>query len=177
MKTITIDEIIALEPRSAYPPERIRALAGGKEHWSALEILAWEDIPAEHRLRLVHREELINAPLLHEAACRYAERALARLPEPDPISVDLLALKRRWVRGEVSDEELAAARSAAVYAAVYATEAAARYAARDAAWNAATDAARNAARYAATDAAQEAAWEAERESQVAILRGLLEEAT
>jgi hypothetical protein len=201
MKTITIDEIIALKPCLAYPPERVRKLADmepGKREWTALEILARTDIPAEHRLWLVHREALIDTPILHEAACRYAERVLARLPEPDPISVDLLALKRRWVCGEATDEELRAAQNAArdatVYAAVYAAGYAAGYAAvyaaryaatdaasavalhitRNAARNAAAAAAWNAAVYAAREAAEAAAEAAEREAQVEILRGLLE---
>jgi hypothetical protein len=176
-KTITIDEIIALKPCPAYPPERVRKLAAmepGKDSWTALEILARENVPAADRLWLVHRESLIDAPILHEAACRYAERVLARLDTPDQTSIDLLALKRAWVRGEATDEELRAAQNAArdatVYAAGYAAGDAARYAATDAASAVALHITRNAAR----NAAAAAAWGAEREAQVEILRGLLE---
>jgi hypothetical protein len=169
MKTITVSQFLALDP--CYGEERIREIAGGKDEWSALDILALEDIPAEDRLWAVLREELTDAPMLHEFACRCAERALSRIESPDPRSVAAIETKRRWLRGEATDEKL------------YAAWAAARYAARDAAGEAAVAAARYAAWVAAWDAAvaaawaaaRAAAWDAEREWQIAELRGMLDE--
>ena len=51
--------------------------------------------------------------LLHEFACQCAEDSLALVENPDPRSVKAIAVKRAWLRGEATDEDLAAARAAA----------------------------------------------------------------
>jgi hypothetical protein len=98
------------------------------------------------------------APILHEGACVFAEQALRLIPNPAPRSVAAIAAKRAWLRGEITGEELAAARAAA----------------RDAAWDAAgdvsLDAAGDAARDAAWDAARAAAWAATRDAARAAAR-------
>lgn len=109
--------------------------------------------------------------ILHEFACQCAEDALALVEEPDPRSVAAIAAKRKWLAGKITDEELAAARSAAWAAARSAAEAA-RSAARAAAWAAAWSAA-SAARSAARRAA---AWAAAREKQDARLTEMVMEA-
>ena len=103
-------------------------------------------VSVEDRLWAVLREEFIPAAILHEFACRCAEKALELVPNPDPRSVEAIEAKRKWLRGEITDDELAAARDAARAAAWAAAWAAARDAARDAVWDAAWDAARDAAR-------------------------------
>jgi len=84
--------------------------------------------------------------LLHEFACQSAEDALALVEQPDERSVEVIAAKRKWLDGKITDEELDAA-SAAAWAA-----------AQDAAWGAraAADAALAAARAAAEEAASAA---------------------
>ena len=98
--------------------------------------------------------------ILHEFSCRVAEDALTVAKVEDKRSLAAIETKRRWLKGEATDEELDAARDAAWAAA----RAAARDAAWDAAWDAARaaawDAARAAARDAARDAARAAAWAA-----------------
>ena len=84
-------------------------------------------------------------PLLHEAACVFAEGALRIANVTDPRSWAAIDAKRKWLRGEITDKELAAAWAAA----------------RDAAWDAAWAAARAAAWAAAWDAAWDAAWAAQ----------------
>jgi hypothetical protein len=114
---------------------------------------------------------MVNATtILHEFACWCAERALTSERnagrEPDPRSWAAIEAKRKWLRGEITDQELAAARAAASAAARDAAWDAARdaawdaasAAARDAAWDAARDAAWDAASAAARDAAWDAAW-------------------
>jgi hypothetical protein len=90
---------------------------------------------------------------LHEFACWAAEGALdaiaSRGETVDPRSRRAIEVKRLWLDGQATDEELAAARDAA--------GAAARDAARAAAWAAAWDAAWDAAWVAARDAAWDAA--------------------
>ena len=100
---------------------------------------------------------------LHEFALWCAESV--RYLMVDSRSTTALTVKRSWLDGQATDDELAAARDAARDAAWAATEAAAWAAARDAARAAAMDAARDAAwaaaRAAAMDAARDAAWAAQ----------------
>ena len=74
--------------------------------------------------------------ILHHFACDCAERALLRERaagrEPDPRSWEAVRIKRRWVEGRATDQELGAARDAAGAARAWAAEAA-----WDAAWDAA----------------------------------------
>ena len=79
------------------------------------------------RLRTVLRLRDIST-ILHEFACQCAEDALALVDKPDDRSIAAIQAKRDWLKGLISDQELAAARAAA----------------RDAAW-AARDATREAA--------------------------------
>lgn len=125
MKTITVEECMKMEP--CYSDERIQEIANqypDRKEWTALDVLRLNNVPVTDRLWLVLREELIDAPILHEFACRCAERALSHEDKPDPRSVAAIAAKRAWLRGEITDEELKAA----------------RYGARDAAQAAAWDA-------------------------------------
>ena len=104
--------------------------------------------------------------ILHEFACRLAERAMKRAGNPDPRSVAAIAAKRAWLRGEMTDEQLAVAWAASIDAAWAAGRAVARAAAIDAARAASIDAARavvsaasiGAARAAAIDAARAVTW-------------------
>jgi hypothetical protein len=129
--------------------------------------------------------------ILHEFACLCAERALTREREmgrePDPRSWAAIEAKRQWLRREIDDAKLAAARAAAEGAAWDAAWAAVRAAAGDAASDAASAAVRAAAGGAAWDAASAAAWaaagaaardaagDAERDWQDAELTRMLEE--
>lgn len=87
---------------------------------------------------------------LHLFAVWCAEHALIRERkaghEPDQRSWNAIKIKRAWLDGKATDEELAAARDAA----------------EDAAWDAARAAAQNAALAAARDAARAAVWAAVR---------------
>jgi len=106
---------------------------------------------------------------LHEFACWCAEQALIREREagrePDPRSWAAIEAKRKWLCGEISDKELAAAWDAAW--------AAARAAARAAAWAAARAAAGATAWDAAWAAAGATAWDAAWAEQNAKLEEML----
>jgi hypothetical protein len=124
--------------------------------------------------------------ILHEFACWCAEQALLQEREagrePDPRSWAAIEAKRKWLRGEITDNELADARDAAWDAAWAATRSAAWDAARAAAWDAARDAARATARAAAwdiawtvtRDAAMDAVWKAAWEAARAVHNTQLE---
>ena len=67
--------------------------------------------------------------ILHEFACRVAEQALAKVENPDPRSLEAIRIKRLWVQGKATDDELLTAYEAA-YAGAYATARAAYAGAR-----------------------------------------------
>ena len=100
---------------------------------------------------------------LHLFACDVAEEALSVAKVTDERCHNATRVKRAWLDGKATDNDLAAARAAAW--------AAARDAARAAAW----DAARDAAWVAAWDAASDAAWNAARDAQNQRLAAMFSE--
>ena len=191
MKTVTPEQFKEFGPcwlETAAGRKRYARVAAMRDEWSALDVLALDGVSNEDKLWAVLREEFIDAPVLHEYACRCAEYALTFVREPDSRSIAAIEAKRKWLRGEISNDDLTAAWSAAwaaardaaryaaraAWAAAWAAWDAARYAARAAAWSAAWaawDAARAAAWWAAWDAARYAA----RKHEVKLLKELLRE--
>ena len=182
LTTFSIDDIRNFRPRPCYDPSRYLA-----EDWTgtALDVLDVTDCPAADRIWVVLGMMSENDRRL--AACCFVRRT----PIGDGRTVwDLLTDDRsrkavevaeRFVDGEASKRELAAARDAAWDAASDAARDAAWDAARDAAWGAARDvawdaawdAARAAARAADRDAASDADMDAARDAQIDILREML----
>jgi hypothetical protein len=124
-----------------------------------------EMVMGDNKLVCSHRKILAEAnmeQLLHEFACRCAERALEVTGIMDARCFAAINAKRAWLRGEINHEQLATARAAAWAAARNAAWDAACAAARNAAWDAAFYAARAAARAAALAAARAAALDAAR---------------
>ena len=114
--------------------------------------------------------------VLHEFACLCAEDALRRMDIREGLCWAAIRIKRLWLVGKASDEELSAAWSAARSATWdVAAWSAARNVARDAAaWDVAWDVAGDAAWSAARDAAPgSAAWSAAREKQNRRLTAML----
>ena len=139
----SVDDILALEPCDDYSRDRIEELfreVGCSDYVTPLEI-SRADIPIEDFLWLVLRPEIIPERQLHEIAIWCWEEIARPIYEKhypeDRRPHDAVAVKRLWIEGEATDEELAAARDAAWDAA--------RAAAWDAAWNAAGAAAWDAA--------------------------------
>ena len=158
MKTVTVEQFKKFAPcwlETAEGRADFARIAAIRDEWTALDVLNLPDVSAADKLWSVLREEFIDAPILHEFACRCAEYALSFVDNPDPRSIAAIEAKRKWLRGEITDKELDDARAAALDAA------------RAAEWDAARDAARN--------AAQAAAWDAAMEHEIEILRELLEE--
>ena len=153
MRTVTVDDVMSWEPCMLYTTERVTSLLAGRARVTALDICAM-DIPAEDILWAVLREDMIEDRVLHLFACWCAERALIAEREaghePDPASWAAVEVKRRWVDGAASDDELEFARAA--------VRAAARVAAWETVWATSWNAARAATRAAAWDAARAAAW-------------------
>ena len=116
MKTVTYVEFLECAPYwvGVKEVEQIKAYFdrfGGK--MSVLDILNLDCVSAEVKLWSVLCEEFIPEPILHEFACVCAEYALTLIDNPDPRSIKAVEVKRAWMRGEASDEELAAASDAA----------------------------------------------------------------
>ena len=164
VKSITYEDFAGFEPcwltdeyKRAEHAEQLARYRAMRDKWTALDILRLDDVSADDRLWLVLREELVDAPILHEFACRCAERALSRVHTPDPRSIAAIKVKRKWLRGECTDAELSAARSAAYEAAMLAmrltSKSAEAYVVRSATTHAAMHAARPSARRAARSAA------------------------
>ncbi len=178
MKTITYEDFVKFNCDYWFTTEdknkelalmlaRYRAM---HDEWSAIDILRLDEISAGARRFIVLETNIIDEPVLHEFACRCAERALSRVGKPDERSVAAIEAKQKWLRGEISDDELDVARDAA-WSVVYITACAAERAAacaveRDAicaaAWTAEC----------AEECAEEIA--AEREWQIAELMKMLE---
>ena len=180
MKTVTPEQFKEFGPcwlETAAGRKRYARVAAMRDEWSALDVLALDGVSNTDKLWAVLREEFIDAPVLHEYACRCAEYALTFAREPDSRSIAAIEAKRKWLRGEISNDDLTAARAAAGSAAWAAADAAAGAAARAAAraaWTAADAAAwtaADAAAWTADAAARAAAWEHE----VKLLKELLRE--
>ena len=171
MKTVTPEQFKEFGPcwlETAAGRQRYARVAAMRDEWSALDVLALDGVSNKDKLWAVLREEFIDAPVLHEYACRCAEYALTFVREPDSRSIAAIEAKRKWLRGEISNDDLTAARAAAWDAACDAAWAA------WAAWDAAAGAAANAAA-AAYDAARAAACDAAREHEVKLLKELVRE--
>ena len=149
MKTVTPEQFKEFGPcwlETAAGRQRYARVAAMRDEWSALDVLALDGVSNEDKLWAVLREEFIDAPVLHEYACRCAEYALTFVREPDSRSIAAIEAKRKWLRGEISNDDLTAAWAAAAWAAANADAWAANAAANAAAWAAACDAACTAAR-------------------------------
>ena len=205
MKTVTVEQFRKFGPcwlETAEGRGKFARIAAIKNEWTALDVLKLPDVSVQDKFWSVLREEFVDAPILHEFACRCAEYALSFVESPDPRSIAAIEAKRKWLCGKITDAELDAARGeardAAHDATMYAARIAARVAAQDVAWviarviaqDAAWAAARNvvwsaandaaldtacAARDAASHAASHAARDAAGEHELEILRELLEE--
>ena len=157
MKTVTVEQFKKFRPcwlETAEGRAKFARIAAIRNEWTALDVLNLPDVYADDKLWSVLREEFIDAPILHEFACRCAEYALSFADNPDPRSIAAIEAKRKWLRGEITNKEL--------------------YAAQVAAEDAAEDAAQAAAQVAAEDAAMDAAREHAREHEIEMLRELLE---
>ena len=199
MKKVTVEQFKNFGPywpENAEGREKFRKIAAIRKEWTALDVLALPDVSADDKLWAVLRSEFLPDEILHEFACRCAEYALSFVENPDPRSVAAIEAKRKWVRGEISDDELAAARAAAWDAAWYsawvvldAGEKNARDitrtawdAAEPAAWAAAEDTAWTAAWYTVSvtrttsdDCGWRAAWENARNHELEMLVELIKE--
>ena len=182
LRGVTVTDILSWRPCCEYTERYIRKLFAKRKKLNAADILKLR-IPFEDRLWVICREEMVPDDIFHLWACWCAERALKRERkagrEPDKRSWAVIEAKRQWMRGEISDEDLAVARAAAWDASTAARTAAsaaraARAAARDASIAASTAAstAASAARAAARDAGGAVEEKAQRRKLIKMLEAL-----
>lgn len=115
----TADEVVAWSPyRSSW---KIRVLVAGREHWTAADLIAACDhgkIPHAEVVRILLRPQLIPDRALWEIACKLVDLAHDRLRslggEPDPRSIAAIETRRRWLRGEATEDDLARAATGAM---------------------------------------------------------------
>lgn len=115
------------------------------------EVIDLKSMPAEVKLILLLREEVLPARILHEFAIWCAETALTKANITNKVCWNALRIKRLWLDDKATDEELSIAkrdvskiaRSAPMIATInvvwYAIGAIAEYAARQAAWAGTSD--------------------------------------
>lgn len=143
MKKVTYEQFINIDPYWTETEEGKEKLKKYKSWWkddkTALDILSFEEIGLEDRLCTVLRPEFIDEPILHEFACRCAEKLLSHVDNPDPRTVAAIKAKRAWLRGEISDDELKKAEKAAQSVANSIVNSSAQGAAQSAVWAAAKD--------------------------------------
>lgn len=113
LKTVTVDDVMSWGP--CWDRDEVEDAAGGQTSLTPLEIADLK-IKVSDRLWVLLRPEIIEEKHLHELACVFAECALAAAREagrePDARSWAAIETKRKWLRGEATDEQLAAARGA-----------------------------------------------------------------
>ena len=131
MKTLTLEEIKKLGPcwlRTEEGREKFRRIGEQQETWTAEDVLKLpkEEVSSQDKLWLVLREDFLSARTLHLFACEVAEQALGKIENPDPRSIEAIRVKRLWLDGKATNEELAASRAAAEAAALDASLAASR---------------------------------------------------
>jgi|SRR3989344_1058720 len=130
LRLITVKQIMSWRPCPPWTEERVRDVFAGRRSLTPLEVCGLKDVPANDRLRVILREEVIPARELRLIACWCATRVLRaeRVAgrEPDERSWAAVAVSRRYADGLATAEELAAARDAA-WAAYYITAAVAYY--------------------------------------------------
>ena len=136
MKSVTIEQVIAWQPcgydddddGENYTPQRIEMLFDGRESLTARDIAAL-DIPKRDVIWALLHKEFVTERQMHILACDFAE-SIVHLCGDDPRPRAAIDAKRAWMRGDISDAELAAAWAAARAAASAAARAAASVAAR-----------------------------------------------
>jgi len=107
MRTVTVEQIFDFGLFSL--SEHVRNLAEPYTEWSAFDLLTLVGVPLDIRLCAVLREELLQPLLLHEFACRRVEAVLNTMDTPDERITQGIRLKRRWMAGEVTANELSIA--------------------------------------------------------------------
>ncbi|HUM43319.1 MAG TPA: hypothetical protein PKI14_10255 [Fervidobacterium sp.] len=110
-KIVTIDQMMSWRP--GYSREELLELLQGKTELTVAEIINSNVISTEDKLCLLLREEILPAKVLHEFTLWCAETTLIETNVTNKTSWNALKVKRLWLEGKATDDELNAARKAA----------------------------------------------------------------
>lgn len=117
MKTVTLEQFKEFYPcwlGTEDGRKRLEEVGSRKEEWTALDVLNLEEVSFEERLWTVLREAFISSKILHEFACRCAERALKLAGVTDRLCLNAIESKRKWLMGEIDNQELRSIRDVAL---------------------------------------------------------------
>ena len=109
MKTVTVEKFLTFNPcwlDEEGGEERLREIGLRKNEWTAMDVLALEEVSACDRLWAVLREDFISKNVLYEFARLCAEHALTIAGVTDERLWNAINVKRAWTRGEATDDEL-----------------------------------------------------------------------
>jgi len=120
IKTITVEDATSWLLNEGHAHDDVVEILADQKALSALDILEL-DISAADKFWMVLREELIPIELLNEFACRCTENVLALALktgyELDSSGQTAIDAKRKWLREELTDDELDAVWESGVSAA------------------------------------------------------------
>jgi hypothetical protein len=101
---ITAEQIISWEPCEDYSEHLICELVG--DGVTLQEILDTDIILNENKMWLLLREEVFPGKQLHEIDCRVLEYTLSKIDNPNKRYSEAIRVKRLWLDGKLTDEEL-----------------------------------------------------------------------
>jgi hypothetical protein len=148
---VTVDMVMSWHPCRDYSRERVEQLWNGRKYINHKTL---EKLPIPLSDILWALLNLLDSRAQHEIACDFAETTLHLVEDGEERPRRAIEIKRRWLCGEATDEELVSAGDAAWDAAWVSTV--------DAAWYAASAASRTAVWVASNSSAMDAAWYAAR---------------
>lgn len=109
MRIVTYEEFLKFPP-CWLETEEGRSLREYKSWWgdgkTALDILKTDKIDKKDIFFTILKPEFIDEPILHEFACRCAERVISRTNNPEPEIIIAIKAKRAWIKGKITDKEL-----------------------------------------------------------------------
>lgn len=176
MKTVTLAQFKTFGPcwlHSAYGRKRLNFIGGRKNKWTALDVLELNGVSPGDKLWAVLREEFIPATILYEFACRCAERALKLAGVTEERCWNAIEAKRKWLRGEITIEELSSSEECAINSARDLSRNICLFTAKIAASCACINDAAYAAKYASWNAAAYIGMNEERKTQLEELKKML----
>ena len=170
-KQLTVDDIVKWVMCREWSREKVQEKFGKRKTVTPLQLAKAKGVSAEDKLWILLRPEIIPEKKLHLLACDFVEDVLPIFEKECPDDKRphrAIEAKRKWLRGKISDKQLAEAEDAAWDASWDATWAA-DATIRDAAWTAAKAAA-SAAASAADEAVGNTVWVAARDATWATTR-------
>ena len=119
-KQLTVDDIMEWVMCKEWSREKVQEKFGKRKTVTPLQLAGAEGVSAQDKLWILLRPEIIPKKELQFLACDFAEDVLPIFEKEYPDDKRLrqaIEAKRKWARGEISDEQMVEARNAARVAA------------------------------------------------------------